>query len=285
MPAPRERIPRVNGKSRRTVSQALPSHGQLLAILADPTRRALLERLYQGPQPVVELARGLPVSRPAVSQHLKALKAAHLVSDRREANRRIYSLQPAGLGPLISYLERFWGTALESYSEAATRRARLGQDVAVASVIPTIRRSVTVPLEPARAFELFTTGIGEWWPIESKFARGPVQSLVFEGRPDGRVYEIDVDGVIVDYARVRVWEPPDRVVVAWFVQPELGPPTEVEVRFTKEGAGCRVDLEHRGFENYGDEVGRKQRDSYAGGWPGVLDLFAARAAREQPRAL
>lgn len=96
--------------------------------LAAPTRRAILERLRAGPQPVVELARGLPVSRPAVSQHLKVLKAAGLVTDRRAGARRIYAVNPDGIAGLRAYIESFWTAALAGLKAAAevekTRPAR-----------------------------------------------------------------------------------------------------------------------------------------------------------------
>jgi DNA-binding transcriptional ArsR family regulator len=87
--------------------------------LADPTRRSIFERLGSGPRAVVDLAQGLPVSRPAVSQHLRVLKAAGLVSDRRVGNRRIYQLNPDGLGALRTYLDRFWDRALADFKAVA----------------------------------------------------------------------------------------------------------------------------------------------------------------------
>jgi DNA-binding transcriptional ArsR family regulator len=81
---------------------------QSLSALGDPTRRAIFERLADGPQAVGELARELPVSRPAVSQHLKVLKEAGLVLDRPHGNRRIYQLDPDGVGALRAYFEQFW---------------------------------------------------------------------------------------------------------------------------------------------------------------------------------
>lgn len=87
-----------------------------IAVLADPTRRAVFERLAGGPRSVGEIARGLPVSRPAVSQHLRALKDAGLVVDRAEGTRRIYRIDPQGLGPLREWLDRFWDTALAAYA-------------------------------------------------------------------------------------------------------------------------------------------------------------------------
>jgi DNA-binding transcriptional ArsR family regulator len=87
--------------------------------LAVPTRRVILERLRAGPQPVVELARGLPVSRPAVSQHLKVLKRAGLVTDRRAGTRRIYAVNPDGIARLRAYIESFWTAALAGLKAAA----------------------------------------------------------------------------------------------------------------------------------------------------------------------
>jgi DNA-binding transcriptional ArsR family regulator len=85
--------------------------------LGDPTRRAIFERVAAGPSAVGELARGLPVTRPAVSQHLKVLKEAGLVTDRRDGNRRIYQANPEGLAALRDQLDRFWNQALATFKE------------------------------------------------------------------------------------------------------------------------------------------------------------------------
>ncbi|WP_342238136.1 ArsR/SmtB family transcription factor [Inquilinus sp. OTU3971] len=92
-----------------------------LAALADPTRRIVFERLARGPQAVGELASGLPVSRPAVSQHLAVLKSAGLVVDRADGTRRVYQIDPAGLGPLRAWLDQLWGHALEAFKTEAER--------------------------------------------------------------------------------------------------------------------------------------------------------------------
>src|SRR5438445_12479371 len=91
------------------------AHANRLAVLSDPTRRAVFERLRAVPRPVNALAAGLPVSRPAVSQHLKALKDAGLVEERSEGVRRIYSLRREGLRELRAWLDSFWGDALEAF--------------------------------------------------------------------------------------------------------------------------------------------------------------------------
>ena len=90
--------------------------------LGDPTRRAIFERLGDHPRAVGELASELPVSRPAVSQHLKVLKEAGLVVDRRAGNRRIYQLDPDGVGALRTQLDRFWSRALAAYKAAVEQR-------------------------------------------------------------------------------------------------------------------------------------------------------------------
>ncbi len=94
-----------------------------LAAIADPTRRQVFERLAAGPRSVGELAEGLPVSRPAVSQHLKVLKQAGLVADRAEGTRRVYEIDPHGLGALRAWLDQFWGDALAAFKAEAEKDA------------------------------------------------------------------------------------------------------------------------------------------------------------------
>ena len=86
------------------------------AALSDPTRRQVLERLATGPRAVGEIAEGLPVSRPAVSQHLKVLKEAGQVSDRQDGARRIYAIDPSGLGAMRAWLDQFWDVALAAFN-------------------------------------------------------------------------------------------------------------------------------------------------------------------------
>jgi DNA-binding transcriptional ArsR family regulator len=93
-----------------------------LDALGDPTRRAILELLAERPRPVGELADQLPVSRPAVSQHLRVLSEADLVIARREGNRRIYQLDPSGVGAVRAYLDRFWNLALAAFKQAAEQK-------------------------------------------------------------------------------------------------------------------------------------------------------------------
>ncbi|MGV9666532.1 ArsR/SmtB family transcription factor [Nocardia niigatensis] len=96
-----------------------------LDALGDPTRRAIFERLGRGPCAVGELAQELPVSRPAVSQHLKVLKQAGLVRDEAIGTRRVYRLDPRGIDALRAYFTHFWSTALSAFRDEVNRQAQL----------------------------------------------------------------------------------------------------------------------------------------------------------------
>ena len=97
---------------------------RVFAALHDPTRRSVLDRLRSGPKPVGEIARDLPVTRPAVSQHLKVLKDAGLVADRSEGTRRIYYIDPRGLGAMRAWLDRYWEAALDAFAAEVNRTAK-----------------------------------------------------------------------------------------------------------------------------------------------------------------
>ncbi|HUP66454.1 MAG TPA: metalloregulator ArsR/SmtB family transcription factor [Thermoanaerobaculia bacterium] len=100
------------------------TYGNVLGALADPTRRAILELLRDGPLSVTALADEMPVSRPAVSQHLGVLKAANLVREEKDGTRRIYEASPEGLDELRRYLENTWGEILGQYASSARRKKR-----------------------------------------------------------------------------------------------------------------------------------------------------------------
>ena len=97
------------------------TYAMTLTALADPTRRQVFESLRSGPASVAVIAATLPVSRPAVSQHLKALKQAGLVADRAEGTRRVYYIDPDGLGELRRWLDEFWTDALTAFKQEAER--------------------------------------------------------------------------------------------------------------------------------------------------------------------
>jgi DNA-binding transcriptional ArsR family regulator len=102
----------------------MTNHGAVLTALADPTRRAIFERIAGSPSAVGDLARQLPVSRPAVSQHLKVLKSAGLVTDHADGTRRIYSVDSAGVAAIRDYFEQFWQQSLARFKAAASQPTR-----------------------------------------------------------------------------------------------------------------------------------------------------------------
>ena len=104
------------------------AYGDALAALADPTRRRVFERLKSGPKAVGAIARGMPVSRPAVSQHLKALKDAGLVADRPDGTRRVYYIDPHGLGGVRQWLDQFWNDALDALQAEVERAMSESKD-------------------------------------------------------------------------------------------------------------------------------------------------------------
>jgi DNA-binding transcriptional ArsR family regulator len=100
------------------------TNGDVIAALADPTRREVFERLRGGPRAVGEIAAALPVSRPAVSQHLRVLKEAGLVTERKDGTRRLYRVDPAGIAAIRDYFDDFWNEALAAFEAAAESEGR-----------------------------------------------------------------------------------------------------------------------------------------------------------------
>jgi uncharacterized protein YndB with AHSA1/START domain len=148
----------------------------------------------------------------------------------------------------------------------------------------TVRVQVVVEAGLEDAFRTFTEGIGTWFPPEYNLPAVPIAERVFEPRPGGRVYDRGVDGSQCQWARVLVYEPPDRVVISWDINPrwqieaDLAKTSEVDVRFVAEANDrTRVELEHRHLERHGEGWERERDDLGAeGGWPGCLRRFAER---------
>jgi uncharacterized protein YndB with AHSA1/START domain len=147
-----------------------------------------------------------------------------------------------------------------------------------------VRKSIFVDAPQALAFDVFTSGIGRWWPKSHKIGPADLDKPVIEPRAGGRWYELDTDGTQCEIGKVMTWEPPARIVLTWQLNAQFkfdpGLVTEVEVQFTPEGSGTRVDLEHRHLERLGDtaEALREAVDS-PGGWSGLLQLYAEAAAK------
>jgi len=148
--------------------------------------------------------------------------------------------------------------------------------------IAPVRKSIRVSAAQAHAFEVFTAGLGRWWPRTASIGKGPMKTAVMEPRLGGRWYELSEDGSQADVGRIVVWDPPRRFVVTWDINSSWKPDTtvssEVEVKFTAEGADTTlVELEHRKFEQMGAEAGASMRKDVDGGWPGMLEHFKREA--------
>jgi len=146
-----------------------------------------------------------------------------------------------------------------------------------------VRHTIAVDVPQEKAFAVFTDGLDRWWPRTHKIGPEALETAVLEGREGGRWYERDTDGSECDWGKVIVWEPPSRLVLAWQITGECaydaGFSTEVEVTFVPEGPDrTRVEVEHRGLDAYGDQAS-DMRDQFSspGGWPGLLEAFAAAA--------
>ena len=270
----------------------MDTYGARLGLLGDPTRRAIFELLARRPCSVGELAEQLPISRPAVSQHLRVLKGGGLVVSRSEGTRRVYRIDPDGVSALRAYLDDVWGRALGAFqvaAEAAASDLEQEQVMSETSTIPALHGTITVGVPIERAFRVFTNSFDTWWPREYHIGKAEMAEAILEPREGGRWYERGADGSECDWGRVLVWEPPHRLVVTWQINgewqydPDPERASEVEVRFTADGAGqTRVDLEHRLLERLvGGQAIRGAIEQGGGGWSAILERFARAAASEE----
>ena len=143
-----------------------------------------------------------------------------------------------------------------------------------------VRKTIRVSASPARAFDVFTAGMGRWWRPEHHIAPAPFAEIVVEPKAGGRWFERDKDGAECEWGKILVWEPPGRVVFAWQLDSswkyDADFITELELRFIAEGDGTRVELEHRNIDRFGDRAAavRASLDSMEG-WNGALAKYAA----------
>ena len=147
--------------------------------------------------------------------------------------------------------------------------------------IAPVRKSIRVNASQAHAFDVFTSGLGRWWPLDHGIGKTPRKAAVMETRVGGHWYELAEDGTRTNVGKVIVWEPPKRFVMTRDInsrwQPDTTVSSEVEVRFIADGTNAtRVELEHRKFEQMGAEPGESMRKDVDRGWPGLLEKFKQR---------
>ncbi len=140
-----------------------------------------------------------------------------------------------------------------------------------------IRKQLTVEAPAERAFRVFTTNMGSWWPKDHHIGKAPLKDCVIEPKVDGRWYERGEDGSTCDWGKVLAWDPPRRLLLAWQLNssftydPALM--TEVEVTFTVLGPKLtRVDFEHRNLERFG-EAAERLRDQMGAGWGAIIESY------------
>lgn len=145
-----------------------------------------------------------------------------------------------------------------------------------ALVIEAVRKTITVDCTVEEAFRVFTTDASSWWPVETHSIHGnDVSEIVFEQHEGGDVYEVSAGGEKGHWGTVIAWEPPGRLVLGWNILKREAIGTEVEVRFTAEAEGTRVELEHRGWETIAEDSAAKRND-YDTGWDHVLGFYERR---------
>ena len=260
------------------------------ATLAESTRLRIVERLASGPLSVHEIADRLPVRRPAVSMHLRVLKDAGMVVDRRVGTQRLYQLNPEAFAALRDYLDWYWTQALATYKQALEQQEE-GETVAMTPEV-IVAKSIVVEAPRVRAFEFFIRQEA-WWPAQTHhLAEPPGEIVILEPFVGGRWFERWRDGREVDWGTVLVWEPPRRIVVTWQIgsswiyEPDPTKASEVEVRFLAESQHrTRIEFEHRHLERYGEQAERMRSILDApGGAIGVLQAYAARLGEVQAEA-
>ena len=259
------------------ISEVQPPTGAIcgetcLALLADPTRRAIVSALRNGPRPVGGIADGLPISRPAVSQHLRYLSDAGLVQVEPRGTRRLYRLDPDALAALHNYLDGLWGEVLSQFAEFVVTEKE-------SKMLPPIVKTVHVPVGPQEAFELFTARLSDWWPVESHSLsaanKDVPMSVEVEPREGGQIIERCADGETRAWARVTAWQPGEKFAVAWHVGRDEAEATDVTIAFARVDGGTQVTLTHDGWAALGESAAQIH-GGYLTGWDLVLvDRFGS----------
>jgi DNA-binding transcriptional ArsR family regulator len=218
----------------------MPLHaltGDPFDALGDPNRRAIVELLRTGDRSVSELADALPISRPAVSRHLRLLKQAGLVADRAEGTRRLYRLDDEGIAAVRAYLEHVWGKPRPGAGSSPRTQAN-GQDGTPLDRADRADRDRVRGRLLARA-RLRHLGEQDLAVVARSHSMSSAPGLVvtFESRAGGRIYERTPDGTEHDWGEVLAWEPPRRLAYLWHLGTDHGRATEVDISFAG-GAGA-----------------------------------------------
>jgi DNA-binding transcriptional ArsR family regulator/uncharacterized protein YndB with AHSA1/START domain len=247
--------------------------------LSAPARRQLFELMCERPRSVAELAEQVPVSRPAVSQHLAVLVEADLARVTSVGTRNIYSASPEAVAMLRAWIGEMWTAAFESFGgfatpESAEEKRIMNKTLKIDPVAKTLDLDVT----PDTAFDLFVNKMGQWWPLSTHaVSTEDAAEVHIDCRVGGLIKEVTRDGVEHAWGTITAYEADERIQFTWHPGSPEEAATQVDVRFDPTETGTRVTLVHTGWEVRGEDA-QTIRDNYESGWNLVLAPFAEAAA-------
>lgn len=242
--------------------------------LAVETRRQIYAMLIERPRSVQELADELPVSRPAVSQHLKVLVEAGLARSNTVGTRRVYAADPAGVAEFRKWADRMWSEAIGRFADFATSLDEENEMLEKQMTIDPVVKTARLGVDPETAFKAFTASATSWWPLSThSVGEGQTVAVTFEPKVGGRVFETTKDGVEHIWGTILTWEEGRRVEFTWFPGLPEDQHTRIEISFKPIGHGSEMILIHSGWEARGEDAG-VVRNNYDKGWDFVLGEYA-----------
>jgi len=247
--------------------------------LSVPVRRELFELICERPRSVAELAGLVPVSRPAVSQHLAVLVEAGLARVTSVGTRNLYSASPDAASSLRTWLDEMWTTAFGTFGDFVTTESDKEKRTMRNSIeIDPVAKILELGVTPEQAFDLFVGGMGRWWPLSThSVATDEAQDVRIDERVGGTISELTRDGVEHEWGVITAYEAGSRFQFTWYPGLPADAGTNVDVRFDATESGTRVTLVHTGWEVRGDDA-KTIRDNYDSGWDLVLAPYTAIAA-------
>ena len=249
---------------------------ETMKALSVPVRRQVFELICERPHSVAELADMVPVSRPAVSQHLAVLVEAGLAQVTSVGTRNLYSPSPEAAANLRTWLDEMWTIAFGTFGDfVAPQSDKESKTMHESLEIDPVAKTLELGVTPEKAFDLFTNHMGRWWPLTThSVSTDDARDVRVDGRIGGTLREVTGDGVEHEWGVITIYEPGARIQFTWYpgLPEEAG--TNVDVRFDATGSGTRVTLVHSGWEARGDDA-QTVRDNYESGWDLVLAPYAA----------
>ncbi|NHZ70460.1 MAG: metalloregulator ArsR/SmtB family transcription factor, partial [Proteobacteria bacterium] len=241
--------------------------------LAVPVRRRLFELICERPHFVSELAAQVPVSRPAVSQHLAVLSDAGLVDVTPVGTRNLYTAAPLAASGLRSWLDDMWSIAFGTFGDFVVDGDKetppMDHQLSIQPVVKVLELNVS----PRRAFDLFALHMDDWWPVLThSVAADNVREIIVDDHAGGTIREVTNDGVEHEWATLTQYVRGERIQFNWYPGATAVQATHVDIRFDETAAGSRVTLIHSGWETRGED-GQRLRDNYESGWDVVLDPY------------